>query len=117
MDAPYLDPSRGRRDKAGVFVRSARLVGFVMFVAGIILGCYVGLHWLRTGRVEATLLEDVLFTKLPDSAQAWVARPRSWYGLHRFVVWFLRIPLFASVAFSGFLILLASAARAGNRAA
>lgn len=117
MDAPYLDPSRGRRDKAGLFVRGARLLGLVMFVSGVILGCYVGLHWLQTGRVEAMLLEDVVFTKLPDSAQAWVVHPRSWYGLHRFVVWVLRIPLFASVAFSGFLILLASATRVGNRVA
>ena len=117
MDAPYLDPSRGRRDKAGVFVRSARLIGLVMFVAGVALGCYVALHWLQTGRVEATLLEDVVFTKLPEGAQTWVAHPRSWYGLHRFVMWILRIPLFASVAFSGFLILLATATRAGNRTA
>jgi hypothetical protein len=87
-----------------------------MFVSGVILGCYVGLHWLQTGRIEATLVEDVVFAKLPNSAQAWVARPRSWYGLHRFVVWVLRIPLFASVAFIGFLILLASATRVGNRA-
>jgi hypothetical protein len=88
-----------------------------MFVAGVALGCYVALHWLQTGRVEATLLEDVVFTKLPEDAQAWVTHPRSWYGLHRFVMWVLRIPLFASVAFSGFLILLATATRGGNRTA
>jgi hypothetical protein len=117
MDAPYLDPSRGRRDKAGVLVRSARLLGLVMFVAGIMLACYVGLRWLQTGRVEATLIEDVVLAKLPDDAQAWVAHPRSWYGLHRFALWILRIPLFASVAFSGFLILLATATRVGNRSA
>ena len=88
-----------------------------MFVTGIILGCYVGLRWLQTGRVEATLIEDAVVAKLPDPAQAWIARPRSWYGLHRFIVWVLRIPLFASVAFGGFLILLATATRAGNRPA
>ena len=117
MDAPYLDPSRVRQDKAGVLVRSARLLGLVMFVTGIILGCYVGLRWLQTGLVEATLIEDVVLGKLPDDAKAWVAHPRSWYGLHRFTVWILRIPLFASVAFSGFLILLATATRAGNQPA
>ena len=95
MDAPYLDPSRGRQDKAGVLVRSALLLGLV----------------------EATLIEDVVLGKLPDDAKAWVAHPRSWYGLHRFTVWILRIPLFASVAFSGFLILLATATRAGNQPA
>jgi hypothetical protein len=88
-----------------------------MFVTGVILGCYVGLHWLQTGRIEATLLEDVVFAKLPAGAQGWVTRPRSWYGLHRFVIWVLRIPLFAAVAFSGFLVLLAIAPRGGNRAA
>ena len=117
MDAPYLDPSRARREKAGVLVRTARLIGLVMFVTGVILGCYVGLHWLQTGRIEATLLEDVVFAKLPAGAQGWVTRPRSWYGLHRFVIWVLRIPLFAAVAFSGFLVLLAIAPRGGNRAA
>ena len=115
MDAGYLDPSRGRREKAGVFVRTARLLGLVTFLAGVILGCYVGLQWLQTGRLDATLLEDVVVAKLPASAQTWVAQPRSWYGLHRFVMWVLRIPLFASVAFSGFLILLATATRPGNR--
>ena len=117
MDAPYLDPSRGRRDKAGVLVRGARLLGLVMFVTGLILGCYVGLLWLQSGRVEATLIEDVVLARLPDDAQAWVAHPRSWYGLHRFAMWILRIPLFASVAFGGFLILLATATRVGNRSA
>ena len=117
MDAAYLDPSRGRREKPGVFVRTARLLGLVTFLAGVILGCYVGLHWLQTGRLEATLLEDVVLARLPDDAQSWVAHPRSWFGLHRFAMWILRIPLFASVAFGGFLILLASATRAGNPSA
>jgi hypothetical protein len=117
MDDRYLDPSRGRREKAGVFVRGARLLGVVMFVTGVVLGCYVGLHWLQTGRVEATLIEDVVVAKLPDDIRSWVAYPRSWYGLHRFVMWVLRIPLFVSVAFGGFLVLLATATRAGNRTA
>jgi hypothetical protein len=116
MDAPYLDPSRGPRDKAGVVARTARLLGLVMFVTGVILGCYVGLRWLQTGRVEATLIEDVVVARLPDGVRAWVVHPSSWYGLHRFVVWILRIPFFASVAFAGFLVLLATATRGGNRA-
>ena len=100
-----------------MFVRSARLLGLLMFVTGVALGCYVGLRWLQTGRVEATLIEDVVVAKLPDDVRSWVAHPRSWYGLHRLTVWILRIPLFASVAFSGFLVLLATATRAGNRSA
>ena len=88
-----------------------------MFVTGVVLGCYVGLHWLQTGRFDATLIEDVVVAKLPDRARAWVAQPSSWHGLHRFTLWILRIPLFASVAFSGFLILLATATRVGNRRA
>ncbi len=114
IDAPYLDPSRGRRDKAGVFVSGARLLGLAMFVTGILMGCYVGWQWLQTGRFDATLIEDVVVAKLTDRAQAWIAQPRAWYGLYRLVVWLLRIPLFASVAFGGFLILLATATRAGN---
>jgi hypothetical protein len=65
MDAPYLDPSRGCREKAGVFVRSARVLGLVMFVTGVILGCYVGLRWLQSGRAEATLIEDVVLARCP----------------------------------------------------
>ena len=110
MDAPYLDPSRGRQEAPGVVSRIARLIGMAMFLTGLAMGCYVGLRWLQTGLGDATLIQDVVVEKLPDPAQAWIVRPRSWYGLHRVVVWVLRIPLFASVAFSGFLILLASTA-------
>jgi len=110
MDAPYLDPSRGRQKAPGVFSRIVRLIGMAMFLTGLAMGCYAGLRWLETGHSTATLINDVVAAQLPDRAQAWIARPRSWYGLHRVVVWVLRIPLFASVAFSGFLILLASTA-------
>ena len=36
----------------------------------------VGLHWLQTGRLEATLIEDAVVAKLPDASQAWIARLR-----------------------------------------
>jgi hypothetical protein len=36
----------------------------------------VGRHWLQTGRLEATLIEDAVVAKLPDGAQAWIARLR-----------------------------------------
>jgi len=82
----------------------------VLFLTGIAMGCYAGLRWLQTGHGDPTLIEDVIVANLPDPAQAWIVRPRSWLGLHRVVVWGLRIPLYASVAFGGFLILLASTA-------
>lgn len=87
-----------------------------MFVTGVVLGCYAGLRWLQTGGFEATLIEDVVISKLPDDARVWIADPRSWRGLHRLVIWVFRIPLFASVAFGGFLILLATATRSRKRA-
>lgn len=110
MDAPHLDPSRGRRAAAGLFARGVRLLGLVMFVTGLLLACHAGFQWLQTGHADPTLVEDVMLPKLPDQAQAWIAHPRSWYGLHRFTRWVLQIPLFASIAFTGFLILLTTAA-------
>lgn len=115
MDAAYLDPSRSPRRTAGVFILTARLLGLVVFTTGIVLGCYAGLHWFRTGQFGAALIEDVVVAKLPNDARLWIGHPRSWYGLHRFVMWVLRIPLFALLAFTGFLILLATATDPGKR--
>jgi len=110
MDAPYPDPSRGRQKAPGVFARGTRLLGMAIFVTGLVMGCYAGFRWLQTGHSDATLIQDVILAKLPDRAQAWVARPESWYGLHRVMLWVLEIPLFASLAVGGFLILLAGTA-------
>lgn len=110
-DAPYLDPSRNLRDAGGVVVKGVRLLGLMMFMTGVVLGCYAALHWFQTGRVDAALIEDVVVAKLPNATRAWIAHPRSWLGLHRLALWVLRIPLFASVGFSGFLILLGTATR------
>lgn len=93
-----------------MLARGIRLIGMALFLAGLVMGCFSGLRWLQTGHGDVTVIQDVVVGKLPDWAQAWIVRPRSWYGLHRFMVWVLDIPLFASLAFSGFLILLASTA-------
>lgn len=110
MDIPYLDPSRGRQGRTGIFSRILRLCGTALFLTGVAVGCYSGLQWLQTGRADPTLIQDVVTSRLPDGVQGWIAGPRSWYGLHRLALWVLRIPLFASVAFTGFLILLAGTA-------
>jgi hypothetical protein len=86
-----------------------------MFLTGVVLGCYVGWDWLRTGQLRAMLMEDIVVARLPDRAQEWIRHPLSWYGLHQYVMWVLRIPLFASAAFTGFLILLATATRSIRR--
>lgn len=110
IDAPYVDPSRGRAEAPSVFSRLVRLIGMAMFLTGLAIGCYAGLRWLQVGHGDLMLLSDVIVEYLPDRAQTWIIRPRSWFGLHRIVVWVLRIPMFASMAFVGFLLLLASTA-------
>jgi hypothetical protein len=81
-----------------------------MFLIGVAMGCYAGWQWLQTGSTNAMEIIDALGAQLPDGAQTWLTRPRSWFGLHRLAVWVLHIPVFASVAFAGFLILLTSTA-------
>jgi hypothetical protein len=114
MDAPYQDPSRGRRRNAGLFARILRLIGTILFVAGVLLGAYAAFEWLKTGHTDAVLVEDVLLARLPELIRSWIAHPRSWHGLHRVAMWLLRIPVFATIGFGGFLILLASTASAGD---
>jgi hypothetical protein len=90
-------------------------MGMTMFLAGLALGCYAGLRWLQVGNFDVMLMNDVVAEHLPERAQTWIIRPRSWFGLHRLVVWVLRIPIFAAAAFVGFLLLLASTASARSR--
>ena len=108
LDAPYLDPSRGRRDAPTRSSTGLRLIGTALLLIGFTLGCLGAWQWLRTGTGHSTVISDIVFHRLPDPVRDWIAQPHTWHGLHRFIVWMLDVPLFASAAFAGFLLLLAS---------
>jgi hypothetical protein len=94
--------------RPGAIVRAVRLLGGVIFVASLCMGAYAAFLWLRTGATGSALLADVVAPRLPAEARAWLREPGSWFGLHRFAVWVVRIPVFAASGFVGFLLLLAT---------
>lgn len=69
-------------------------IAAVLTVSGLaILGAQVA-QWLDTGRwTEYALLElintPVIKSALPASFLSWLSRPRSLYGLHTAVAWFV----------------------------
>lgn len=91
---------------SGLIVRAVRLVGVAIFLASLCLGAYAGFRWLRTGSTGTAVLADVVVPELPAAVRTWVREPDSWFGLHRFVVWVVEIPVFAAGGFVGFLLLL-----------
>jgi len=101
-------PAHEAPRRPGLIVRAVRLLGVAIFVASLCLGAYAGVRWLRTGSTGSGVLADVVVPELPAAARTWVREPDSWFGLHRFVVWVVEIPVFAAGGFVGFLLLLAS---------
>ena len=83
-------------------------IGAAVFLAGVALGAYTALQWLRAGRAQQMLVQDAIGGFLPLELRRWIAHPESWYGLRDIIVWIDQIPLFAALLFVGFVILLAS---------
>jgi len=106
----FLDPSRARPEAPTPWARIVRMAGATLFAVGLAMGCYATIHWLQTGDGGTAVVYDVVGAQLPPDVRAWIADPDSWRGLHMLVVWFLDIPLYASAAIGGFLLLLSAAA-------
>jgi len=94
--------------RPGVLARAVRLLGGAIFVASLCMGAYAAFEWLRTGATGSPLLADAVVPRLPLDARAWLREPASWFGLHRFAVWVVQMPVFAASGFVGFLLLLAT---------
>jgi len=94
--------------RSGVAARAVRLLGAVIFVGSLGMAAYAAFMWLRTDATGSPLLADVVMPRLPAEARAWMREPGSWFGLHRFAVWVVQMPVFAASGFVGFLLLLAT---------
>ena len=72
----------------------AALIGAILTASGVaLLGVQVA-QWLDTGRWADFTLGELIHTPLvksvlPASFLSWLSRPRSLYGLHAAVAWFL----------------------------
>jgi hypothetical protein len=101
-------PAQRAAVRPGVIVRVVRLLGGAIFVASLGLGAYAGFQWLQSGATGGALVADLVVPEMPAGARAWLREPDSWFGLHRFAVWVVRMPVFAASGFVGFLLLLAT---------
>jgi hypothetical protein len=85
-----------------------RGLSFGVLLVGIGLIAYAGVQWLQTGRWHPLTVDGALASW--STTSNWVAHPHSWYGLHRIVVWVLRVPLFVIVTFLGCAMIIISPA-------
>lgn len=84
------------------------ILGFIMCLTGIAIFGFQVYYWLAYGEwfkfplmYLVGLIDIFIFT---DSAlMEWINGPQSWFGLHKFIVWFLK-----SIPLSLFLFLLGS---------
>jgi hypothetical protein len=70
-----------------------------VLLAGIAFAAYAGVQWLQTARWQPLTVNGAL-ASWPVTRE-WIAHPQSWLGLHRVVIWFLRVPVFVVVTLLG----------------
>ena len=87
-----------------------RAVSLAVFVAGIGMAAYAGVQWMQTAHWQPLTVDGAL-ARWPTT-RTWLAHPNSWYGLHRIVVWTLRVPVFLIVTLLGTAMLIVTAADA-----
>jgi hypothetical protein len=84
-----------------------RAISLAVLLVGIGLTVYACVQWLQTAHWQPLTVDGAL-TSWPQTRE-WVAHPRSWLGLHRVVVWVLRVPVFVVVTVLGLALSLVSA--------
>jgi ABC-type cobalamin transport system permease subunit len=70
-----------------------RVAGLAVFLAGAGLVAYAGVQWLQTEQWHPFTIGSTLASW--PATRNWIAHPQSWRGLHRLVVWAVRVPLYA----------------------
>src|SRR4029079_11239469 len=83
-----------------------RIFGLVVLSAGVGLAAYAGVKWLQTAHWQPLTINGALASW--PATRNWVAHPRSWVGLHRVVVWTLRVPVYLIVSVLGVALLIVS---------
>jgi hypothetical protein len=83
-----------------------RVFSVAVVSAGIGLAGYAGVQWLQTAHWQPLTISGALATW--PTTRDWIAHPRSWVGLHRVVVWALRVPVYLIVTLLGVALLIVS---------
>jgi hypothetical protein len=83
-----------------------RVLGLAVFLTGIGLAGYAGVQWLQTAHWQPLAVDGALASW--PTTRAWIAHPHSWLGLHRVVVWVVRVPVFLIVTLLGAAMLIIS---------
>ena len=84
-----------------------RVAGLAVFLAGVGFVAYAGVQWLQTAQWHPLTVGGTLDSWL--TTRNWIAHPQSWRGLHRIVVWAIRVPVYAIGMVFGAVILLITA--------
>jgi len=84
-----------------------RAISLAVLMVGIGLTVYACVEWLQTARWQPLNVNGALASW--PTTREWLAHPRSWLGLHRVVVWVLRVPLFVMVTALGVALSLVTA--------
>jgi hypothetical protein len=81
-----------------------------LIAVGLVKMVLAGVFWLQTGtwkpQTGVAALQQLGFSQ--TRVNAWLAAPRSWFGLHKIAVVFLRWPAFALYLFAGCLLAIAA---------
>jgi hypothetical protein len=83
-----------------------RAFSFAVFLAGMVLAAYAVVQWLQIGHWQPLTINGALASW--TMTRNWLAHPYSWLGLHRVVVWTLRVPVFLIVTMLGAALLIVS---------
>jgi len=75
------------------------LVGLLMVLVSLVIISYQLFLYLYNGAWTAYQFR-IFLEYTPYEFYSWVLAPESWLGLHKFVYWFLRVPL----AFGSFIL-------------
>lgn len=87
-----------------------RWPGWILVAVGLVKLAFAGVFWLRTAtwrpQTGVAALQELGFSQA--NVNAWLAAPRSWVGLHKIAVVFLRWPAFLLYLLAGSLLVLAA---------
>jgi hypothetical protein len=83
-----------------------RALSLGVFLSGVGLAAYAGVQWLQTAHWQPLTVNGVL-TAWPATRE-WVARPRTWLGLHRVITVLRSVPVFVLVMLLGGALLVLS---------
>jgi hypothetical protein len=81
-----------------------RVFSFAVLMTGVGFAAYDGVQWLQTAQWQPVTINGVLAGW--PAARSWIAHPHAWLGLHRVVVWTLRLPVFLVVTLLGVALLI-----------